>query len=217
MLTGSYTVVLDSEPSATVTVTAASDDAGAVTVTPPTSLTFTTGNWATAQTVTVRAVNDVNADAESVTVTHTAASSDTAYNNLVGDVVTVTVDDDEVPVVAVSFGSDTYTVSEGGSVGVSVGLGSAPAIPITIQVEAEGAGGAVSSDFRVGRTSLVFTPDNWVAQTVAVTAVDDRVDDDGESVVLRFGPLPQGVSAGVPGRGHGDHHRQRHGGCDSVA
>ena len=112
--------------------------------------------------------------------------------------VTVTVTDDEVPVVAVSFGSDTYTVSEGGSVGVSVGLGSAPAIPITIQVAAEGAGGAVSSDFRVGRTSLVFTPDNWVAQTVAVTAVDDRVDDDGESVVLRFGPLPQGVSAGVP-------------------
>ena len=196
---GSYTVVLDSEPSGTVTVTATSGDTGAVTVTPPTSLTFTTGNWATAQTVTVRAVDDDNADDESVKVSHTAASSDTAYDNLVGDVVTVTVTDDEVAVVAVSFGSDTYTVSEGGSVGVSVGLGSAPASNMTIQVAAEGGGGAVSSDFRVGPTSLVFTPDDWdTAQTVAVTAVDDRVDDDGESVVLRFDSLPAGVSAGVP-------------------
>ena len=195
---GSYTVVLDSEPSGTVTVTAASGDTGAVTVT-PTILTFTTGNWATAQTVTVRAVDDDNASAESVSVSHTAASSDAAYDNLVGDVVTVTVDDDEVAVVAVSFGSDTYTVSEGGSVGVSVGLGSAPASNMTIQVAAEGGGGAVSSDFRVGPTSLVFTPDDWdTAQTVAVTAVDDRVDDDGESVVLRFDSLPAGVSAGVP-------------------
>ena len=39
--TGSYTVVLDSQPSGAVTVTAASADVGAVTVT-PTVLTFTT-------------------------------------------------------------------------------------------------------------------------------------------------------------------------------
>ena len=50
--TGTYTVVLASEPSGNVTVTATSGNTGAVTVT-PTSLTFTTGNWATAQTVTV--------------------------------------------------------------------------------------------------------------------------------------------------------------------
>ena len=86
--TGTYTVVLASEPSAAVTVTAASGDAGAVTVSPMV-LTFTTGNWATAQTVTVRAVEDDNADDETVDVTHTTASTDTAYN-LTGDVVTVT-------------------------------------------------------------------------------------------------------------------------------
>ena len=90
--TGTYTVVLASEPSETVTVTATSADTGAVTVTPPTILTFTTGNWATAQTVTVTAVQDNNADDETVDVSYTAASTDTAYNNLAGDVVTVTVD-----------------------------------------------------------------------------------------------------------------------------
>ena len=65
--TGSYTVVLDSEPLGVVTVTAASADAGAVTVTPA-SLTFTPVNWATAQTVTVTAVDDNDADDETIEV-----------------------------------------------------------------------------------------------------------------------------------------------------
>ena len=60
-------------------MTATSGNTGAVTVS-PTSLTFTTGNWATAQTVTVRAVDDANADDETVEVSHTVASTDYAYN-----------------------------------------------------------------------------------------------------------------------------------------
>ena len=89
--TGTYTVVLDSEPSGNVTVTANSGNTGAVTVT-PTSLTFTTGNWATAQTMTVRAEHDANANDETVEVTHTAASTDDTVYNLAGDVVRVRVD-----------------------------------------------------------------------------------------------------------------------------
>ena len=71
--TGTYTVVLASQPSASVTVTPTSGNESAVTV-PPTVLTFTTGDWDTAQTVTVTAVEDVNAVSEEVQVTHTAAS-----------------------------------------------------------------------------------------------------------------------------------------------
>ena len=86
---GTYTVVLTSEPSADVTVTATSADAGAVTVSPMV-LTFTTGNWATAQTVTATAVHDNNADDETVRVTHAADSTDSAYNaSLTIDAVTV--------------------------------------------------------------------------------------------------------------------------------
>ena len=50
---GSYTVVLDTQPSGTVTITASSGDTTVATVM-PSSLTFTTSNWDTAQTVTVR-------------------------------------------------------------------------------------------------------------------------------------------------------------------
>ena len=58
-----YAVVLESQPTANVTVTVTSDNA-AVTVggAAATTLTFTTGNWSTAQTVTVAPVVD-NSDA----------------------------------------------------------------------------------------------------------------------------------------------------------
>ena len=174
--TGSYTVVLDSQPSENVTVTAASVDTGAVTVTSPMSLTFTTGNWATAQTVTVRAVDDADADNESVKVTHTAASSDTTYNNLVGTPVTVTVTDDEVA--GVSAGSGPVGVTEGGAeVSYTVVLDSQPSATVTVTAASDDAGAVT-----VTPTSLTFTTGNWAtAQTVTVRAVDDA-DADDESV-----------------------------------
>ena len=89
---GSYTVVLDTAPSATVTVAVASDNA-AVTV-GASSLTFTTQNWNTAQSVTVTAAGDADAVDEAAAVTNTAASTDTSYNGLSGEV-RVVVDDDE--------------------------------------------------------------------------------------------------------------------------
>ena len=49
-----YTVVLDTQPTADVTVTVAGHSGTEVTPTPA-SLTFTTANWDTAQTVTVTA------------------------------------------------------------------------------------------------------------------------------------------------------------------
>ena len=82
--TATYTVVLDSEPSAAVTVNlTGSGDLAAVTVS-PTVLTFTTGNWATAQTVTVTAVQDNDADDETVDVSHTAASTDFGLQRVAG-------------------------------------------------------------------------------------------------------------------------------------
>ena len=89
---GSYAVVLDTAPSANVTVAVASDNA-AVTV-GTSSLTFTTQNWNTAQSVTVTAGGDADAVDEAAAVTNTATSTDTSYNGLSGEV-RVVVDDDE--------------------------------------------------------------------------------------------------------------------------
>ena len=95
---GTYTVKLDSEPTASVVVTPASGDAGAVTVSTAASdntLTFTTSNWSTAQTVTVAGVEDADSTDESVTVTHAVSGAGSGYESVTAASVTVAVDDDE--------------------------------------------------------------------------------------------------------------------------
>ncbi len=57
--TGTYTVVLTSQPTADVAVTIADHPAGRATVS-PTSLTFTADNWNTPQTVTISSTEDSN-------------------------------------------------------------------------------------------------------------------------------------------------------------
>ena len=84
-----YTVVLDTQPTTTVTVTVSSDDTGAATVDRST-LRFTTSNWNTAQTVTVRGVNDNDSTDENVTMTNMASGGEYAG---VTALVRVTVDD----------------------------------------------------------------------------------------------------------------------------
>ena len=183
--TATYTVVLNSQPSGAVTVTAASADSGAVTVTPA-SLTFTTGNWATAQTVTVTAVDDNDADDESVDVSHTAASSvDAAYNGLAGDVVTVTVtDNDDAGVTVVP---DTgLPVGEGDTGTYTVVLNSQPSGAVTVT-----AASADSGAVTVTPASLTFTPGNWdTAQTVTVTAWTTTTRTMSRSTCRTRPPLP---------------------------
>ena len=91
---GSYTVVLDTEPTATVTVTVAGHAGTDVTRTPGT-LTFTTSNWDTVQTVTVTAGDDADTTDDSVTLTHSAASTDSDYSGIAIPSVAVTVSDND--------------------------------------------------------------------------------------------------------------------------
>ena len=92
----SYTVVLNTQPTADVTVTVAGHAGTDVTLTPdPPTLAFTSMNWDTPQTVTVIAVNDADTTDDTVTLTHSAASTDTNYDGITIAVVTVTVNDND--------------------------------------------------------------------------------------------------------------------------
>ena len=86
----SYTVVLNTQPTANVTVTVAGH-AGTDVTPSPTSLTFTSTTWGTAQTVTVTAGDDADTANDAVTLTHSAASTDTGYEGISIDGVAVTV------------------------------------------------------------------------------------------------------------------------------
>ena len=90
--TGTYTVVLNSQPTASVTVTPSQTGSTDVTFSPPT-LTFTTSNWSTVRPVTVTAAQDSDAVDDSATISHAVTGGD--YAGVTVDSVVVTVDDDE--------------------------------------------------------------------------------------------------------------------------
>ena len=87
---GTYTVVLTSEPTGPVTVTP-SRGSGDTGVTVSGALTFTATNWDDAQTVTVSAASDTDAEHDRATIEHTIAGADYGVNSVTADDVTVTV------------------------------------------------------------------------------------------------------------------------------
>ena len=148
----------------------------------------------TSRTFTVTAVDDSDNDrGESVRIGFGPLPPGVAA----GSPATATValeDDDAWQPPTVSFGSSTYKATEGGgAVTVTVEVDRAE-VPFTLPLTRDGQGGATSSDYSGVPSSVVFRGSD-TAKSFTVTAVDDKVDDDGESVVIGFGaPLPAGLS-----------------------
>ena len=88
---GTYTVELASQPTGDVTVTPSVTDNDDVTVSE--ALTFTSSNWDTAKTVTVRAADDADTADDTATVSHAVAGAN--YGSVTAAPVAVTVEDDE--------------------------------------------------------------------------------------------------------------------------
>ena len=89
--TGTYTVALATQPTADVTVTISSSSH--ILSADPTSLTFTTANWNTAQTVTLTSSGGTNDFDYWVRVTHTASGGE--YDSVHGDLYVVIESDHE--------------------------------------------------------------------------------------------------------------------------
>ncbi len=174
---GSFTVKLASRPLADVSVSFASGDAAAVSVTSGT-LTFTASTWGTAQTVTVEGVADDDAADEAVQVTASASSTDTDYA-AVSDSVAVVVEDSDAPAIVVDPAS--LSIAEDSSGSFTVKLATQPAAMVLIQVSS--ANRAVAS---VPPNFLFFTTEDWdQAQTVTVTtAADDDAIDSSVNIVV---------------------------------
>ena len=93
----SYSVALASPPTAAVTIavaraTGSDEDLEAS----PTNLTFFEANWSTAQTVTISAAEDDDANDGTATFTHTVSSADTRYDGTETANVTATESDDDI-------------------------------------------------------------------------------------------------------------------------
>ena len=175
-----YTVMLDSRPTADVTIAVESGDTGAATVS-PTTLTFTASNWNTGQTVKVTGVDDDvdQLSDRSVTITHTATSKDDSYNTISIPDITATVVDDDIMGVTVTESNGSTQVTEASGTGrtdsYTVALDIQPSTNVEIKVRSRAPAAAT-----VSPATLTFTPSNWnTGQTVTVTGVDDSVDQNG--------------------------------------
>jgi hypothetical protein len=94
--TATFNVVLNKAPTADVVIGISSSDTTEGTVS-TSSLTFTTGNWATPQTVTVTGVDDTASDGNAAytIITGTSFSTDASYNGInPADVLVTNTDDD---------------------------------------------------------------------------------------------------------------------------
>ena len=150
-----YTVVLDSEPVDDVTITIGGHANTDVSVSPG-SLTFTSGNWETAQTVTVIAAADADAVADApVTLTHTGSGA-TEYTDVAGGEVTVTIT--ETDTAGVTISPTELTTDENSGFGYSVALTSQPSGNVTVT-----AGGfhSASVPLHSNFPSVTFTPSDW--------------------------------------------------------
>ena len=169
----------------------------------PTSVTF--GSSDTERTFTFSATQDtVDDDGESVKLTFGTLPTGVTEGTTKETVVSIT--DDDVPSVTVSFGSATYSVEETddtsttedkeNEVAVTVTLSADPERTVTIPIVKADQGGASSSDYSGVPANVVFNSGD-TSKTFTFSATQDTVDDDGESVKLTFGmTLPTGVTEG---------------------
>ena len=183
-----YDVALSHLPKADVTVTITTSDNTAVTIDGPDSdttftnsetLTFTTGDWSTAQTVTLRAPDDGGGNTvnESVTLTHEASGAGSGYASISDATLTVNVTDDDTPNILLSATSLTVTEADSSGGSYTVRLATAPTANVTVTVTASGSltidGPDTATDFTASET-LTFTMSDYAAKTINVRAGADN-------------------------------------------
>ncbi|MBT6435376.1 MAG: hypothetical protein HOK28_19930 [Deltaproteobacteria bacterium] len=179
----SFQVSLTSKPIADVVVNIASSNEDEAIVI-QSVITFSTSNWNTPQTVTVRGQNDNMADgSQPFSITLSFSSSDDDYAALANEILPGTNVDDDVAGVSVSPITGLAVSESGTSASFSVVLNTEPSHNVNIPIVSGNTNKAVVDD-----NSLRFKPSNWsTPQTVNITGIDNDIDDDDELVTIALG------------------------------
>ena len=173
-------VVLTAQPTSNVVIDITDNDTDNTEVSiSPTSLTFTTGNWNTAQNVTLTGRDDYKADSNQQSLITLAvnggSTADTDYSAISNQTFTVdTIDDDTV---AVILSKTTASVNESGTTDTfTIRLGTLPSKTVRINLTDNDTD---NSEISLGMgTSFTFTTSNWsTPQTATITGLDDSIED----------------------------------------
>jgi hypothetical protein len=194
--TGSFSIVLDSEPTADVTIALSSANTGEGSLAVD-SVVFTPENWNVPQTITVTGVDDDPAVGDGaqqyLIVTGEVTSEDPGYEALDGttidDVVMVNENNDP-PGISVKVLSETNKTSEEGAT-VTVGFkllslpqgGASVTLALSLSNEEE---------MSLSESSVILRPATWEdydSHTVTITGLDDAILDGDINVLLQTGEV----------------------------
>ena len=194
--TATYKVKLGKEPRANVTVTIAEATTGNaidsdITVTNPSNktLSFTPSNWNTAQTVTLRALQDSGMAFGKRTITHTASGADSGYAGATAVNLTAYEMDDDVMIELLDESNndtDAMTIKEGSAGAYRVKLTAQPLGNVTVTLTATGDNDITfdTSDLPGVQTTLTFTTSTWNnTQNVTVNAAPDSDNSNGTKTI----------------------------------
>ncbi|QIG50214.1 hypothetical protein G5V57_22300 [Nordella sp. HKS 07] len=173
----SFTIVLDAQPTADVTISLSADAQCTLSTG---SVTFTPVSWNVAQSVTVTAVDDPTVEgAHSCAITTGDAAGD-GYTGVTVDDVTASVTDNDIA--GVTIAGSPVSITEGGPSGsFTVVLTAQPTADVTISLSPD-------AQCALSAGSVTFTPISWnVGQSVTVTAVDDPTVEGAHSCAITTG------------------------------
>jgi hypothetical protein len=185
-----YTLVLGFQPSANVTLTpfASNSVGGANLVTfTPSTVTFTTANWNTPQTITVNlTANTANNGRRAAFIGHTVTTTDVNYKSYPAPGVNAIISDanetaGEVYVVPTGAGTIVNESAPGNSDTVYVFLRKPPTAASTVTVTPSLNApttpfAPIAGQVTFSPATLSFTPANWnIPQILTITSVNDAV------------------------------------------
>lgn len=191
--TDTFTVVLNTQPTNSVTITVTSQDptaglvsvAGSTTPAAAKTLTFTNGTWDTPQTVTLHGVNDAlptdNAPVSYTVRLDSSTSAEAAYAALPFQDVAASNLDDDVPGISVSPLNGLETTEAAGTATFTVRLDTVPSSPVTLTLTSSKPGEATPD-----QATLVFLADATALNTqlVTLTGVQDALIDGDQSYTI---------------------------------
>ena len=193
-----YTVALATRPDADVTVTPSSPDNADLGFAPA-ALTFTAENWQAAQTVTVTAMQDSDAEDDIATIQHEVSGADYGRNGVAAPAVPLTVEDNDA---LVTLAVNPALVSEGAeATAVTVtatldGAARSEAMNFTLRVGAAGDTATAGADYAaVDNLALAIPAGGTSGQaTFTFTPSDDLIDEPGETISITATTAAAGVA-----------------------
>ena len=178
-----FTVALNSKPTATVSLAAMSSnlDEGKST---PTTIRFTTDNWDQPQTITVKGVDD---DVRDGNVNYTvffspSESNDEDYQGIQPVSIKVTNIDNDVAGLNVNIPAEDYTLVEGQGNVIVVKLNTKPKKAVSVKASIDDA-----TEAELDVTDIVIEPEEWnTGKEIHISGVRDYIIDGDQPVKISF-------------------------------